>query len=104
MIIVDSGDSKKKKKSQGHRKATLMFELPCGETREVVCFERPIGLKYTKTHPVVVTEVIGSSHAEELGVKKGWALKKIDDKDLEGKDLEYIYETLYESTRFLPLN
>lgn len=39
---------------------------------------------------------VRSSHAEELGVKRGWKLRKIGDEDVEGKDSEYVYEALYE--------
>lgn len=81
----------------------LGFELPDGTPKKIVSSRRPMGLKYTKTAPFMVTDVNTFSHANELGVKKGWRLRFIEHEDMAGKDGDYIRAVLCKKAHVLPL-
>jgi len=81
----------------------LGFELPDGTPKHVVSSQRPMGLKYSKTTPLTVTDVNTFGHAKDLGVKKGWKLRFIDEEDVSGRDGDFIRALLCKRANILPL-
>jgi hypothetical protein len=78
----------------------LVFLTEHGEHTEWAT-RGPLGLNFQKEHlPMTVTSVNRGSHAEELGIKKDWILKSIDDTDVsEVKSFKHGYNLLVEGTR-----
>uniref|UniRef100_A0A7S1B1B5 Uncharacterized protein n=1 Tax=Noctiluca scintillans TaxID=2966 RepID=A0A7S1B1B5_NOCSC len=79
---------------------TLVFETGSGTTARVTFSERPIGLKYTKSIPLTVTEVNTDSHAHDLGVQVGWKLKEVGTVKVDSADA---CGTLARKSALLPL-
>lgn len=90
----------------------LGFEVLDGTIKEVTCTVRPLGIVFMRplgmkrsTHgkpvPLTVMEVVKASHAEDLGVKKGWKLRFIGKQDMFGKSYESTYEALCKSASVL---
>mmetsp|Transcript_55369 Transcript_55369/g.161624 ORF Transcript_55369/g.161624 Transcript_55369/m.161624 type:complete len:267 (-) Transcript_55369:66-866(-) len=78
------------------------FELPDGSVQFVSFGRRrpPLGLGFAKQTPILVHQVKPNSHADELGVKKGWHLLAINDKVLDSKPFKEVMKVLAaESTR-----
>lgn len=77
-----------------HPSMTVLFQKECGSTQLVKFTERPVGLNFG---PVAhwsreVKKVAPGSHAEEAGVKKGWAILTINGESLVGVDDETIHK------------
>uniref|UniRef100_A0A7S1FJU9 PDZ domain-containing protein n=1 Tax=Noctiluca scintillans TaxID=2966 RepID=A0A7S1FJU9_NOCSC len=60
----------------------LTLEMPDGELRTVTLCERPLGMKFSGSGPILVTQVRSRSHAEELGICVGWLVTHVDGTDL----------------------
>jgi len=86
----------------GNSKFVLRFETPDGSMKEVTCSKKPLGLMYTKTTPLTVVNVAKNSHALDLGIKIDWKLRSVGDEDMEGKDSEYIFTSLFKNISALP--
>lgn len=85
--------------SQG---VVLGFELPNGTTTGVTCFQRPLGMQYSKSLPVTVTMVHQESHAAQLGIEEGWRLRYVGEEDMVDRSFAYVLGTLCKTTSHLP--
>jgi hypothetical protein len=65
----------------GMLKVTFWYK---GEDREISFSRKPLGLRWRLKLPIKVDQVLQDSHAEEVGVKKGWQMKVIDGIDVSG--------------------
>mmetsp|Transcript_5140 Transcript_5140/g.14396 ORF Transcript_5140/g.14396 Transcript_5140/m.14396 type:complete len:157 (-) Transcript_5140:159-629(-) len=82
---------------------TIGFETPEGVMRPLAFTRRPLGLKYTKTFPITVTDVQPQSHAEDLGVLSGWKLREIGGEAVRCLHGD-VHETLCKKTSILPFS
>jgi len=81
----------------------VRFELPSGEEKDVTFFERPFGLRYAQSMPLTVSEVMSGSHAESVGVRLGWRVRKIGDVELRDQDFDRACQALQVTSKHLPL-
>jgi len=63
---------------------------------------RPIGMKWVQKPPVKIDEVTEGSHADELGVKKGWVIKSVEGNDCSGKNYKFTTQALTKAFDQLP--
>jgi len=97
--------SKRRSGVEGTKKyeMTLGFDLPDGITKDVIFSERPLGLRFTASVPLTVTDVCPSGKAFDHGVENGWKLRSIDGSDLTGKPSEMIIAAFCKKASNLPL-
>jgi len=91
-------------------KVSLSFETVEGAVKEVVVTHRPLGIdflrplganSYKRPIPLTVQEVARASHAHDLGIRKGWKLRRIDGQDMLGESYEAVFESLFKKTSLL---
>lgn len=63
---------------------------------------RPIGMKWVQKPPVKIDTVTEGSHAEELGVKKGWVIKSVEGNDCSGMNYKFTAQALTKAFDQLP--
>eukprot|EP00450_Noctiluca_scintillans_P040176 CAMPEP_0194480588 /NCGR_PEP_ID=MMETSP0253-20130528/3341_1 /TAXON_ID=2966 /ORGANISM="Noctiluca scintillans" /LENGTH=161 /DNA_ID=CAMNT_0039319989 /DNA_START=39 /DNA_END=524 /DNA_ORIENTATION=+ len=81
----------------------VSFEAPDGDMKLIQFSERPLGMKYSQSTPLTVTEVHSHSHAERRGVQVGWQLRKIGADDMAGKSVSEVLAVLRRTTNTLQL-
>mmetsp|Transcript_93927 Transcript_93927/g.166200 ORF Transcript_93927/g.166200 Transcript_93927/m.166200 type:complete len:927 (-) Transcript_93927:63-2843(-) len=93
--------------STKQREFTVTFDIlksrdakPVSKT--VTFKRRPLGLKWHRWTPVEIFIVMPNSHAAELGVRKGWILRKINGQSYDGAPYTVVREAIWEETRKLP--
>lgn len=57
-----------------------------GDMKTIVFTQLPLGIAFDKGTPARITDVESGSHAEQLGVQRGWTFKSISGQDVAGKD------------------
>lgn len=82
---------------------TLGFELPDGTVQSVVFNERPLGMRFTASVPLTVTDVCQTGKAFDLGVQNGWKLRSIDGEDMVGQASEIVICSFCKKASYLPL-
>ena len=92
-----------RRRSSDSETMSLGFELPTGTTKEVVFSERPLGMKFTPSVPLTVTEVRPTGQANKLGVQHGWMLTSVDNETMDGQTSEYVIGILCKKASVLPL-
>eukprot|EP00450_Noctiluca_scintillans_P000808 CAMPEP_0194488474 /NCGR_PEP_ID=MMETSP0253-20130528/8387_1 /TAXON_ID=2966 /ORGANISM="Noctiluca scintillans" /LENGTH=124 /DNA_ID=CAMNT_0039328845 /DNA_START=71 /DNA_END=445 /DNA_ORIENTATION=- len=107
---LDERDAKRSKDVKVKRRSSdspatmlLTFELPNGSITEVAFSERPLGMKFTPSVPLTVTEVKQTGQASKLGIKDGWMLICVDSEAMNGKSSEYVIGVLCKKASVLPL-
>uniref|UniRef100_A0A7S1AGS9 PDZ domain-containing protein n=1 Tax=Noctiluca scintillans TaxID=2966 RepID=A0A7S1AGS9_NOCSC len=60
----------------------VTFEKPDGDVVVVELNQRPLGMRFTGTGPMVVTAVHEKMQAAERGIEVNWRVTHIDDKDV----------------------
>lgn len=73
-----------------------------GDLFPIIFTHRPIGLKWIMKPPVKIDQVVEGSHAEELGIKKGWVVKTIEGTDFSGQNYKIIAKALNAAFDKLP--
>lgn len=63
---------------------------------------RPIGMKWVQKPPVKIDTVTEGSHAEDLGVKKGWVIKSVEGTDCAGQNYKFTAQALTKAFDQLP--
>lgn len=87
-----------KKKENG---ASVCFDTPGGE-KTVIFTRKPLGFDFEKSAPIKVDQVQAGGHAAELGVDKGWTVKRINGEDMSGRDFETKFDHFVAALRVLP--
>jgi len=64
---------------------TVVFAVPGQSEKEITFTRRPLGLQFSKKDSLVVQGLLPGSHGEDMGVKAGWAVSKINGEDMSGK-------------------
>lgn len=66
----------------------VTFEIPGQASwKPVRLRRRPVGFSFQQgTTPIRVESVFPNGHAEELGIREGWVIRRINGVPMEGKD------------------
>eukprot|EP00450_Noctiluca_scintillans_P004189 CAMPEP_0194482432 /NCGR_PEP_ID=MMETSP0253-20130528/4388_1 /TAXON_ID=2966 /ORGANISM="Noctiluca scintillans" /LENGTH=112 /DNA_ID=CAMNT_0039321971 /DNA_START=93 /DNA_END=428 /DNA_ORIENTATION=+ len=79
----------------------LGFDGPDGH-QTVFFFVRPLGMQYSSSAPIVVTDIHPHGHAASLGVQVGWTLASVGGEDVGGRAADDVMRVLYRHTSLLP--
>merc|ERR1712032_1355943 len=81
----------------------LEFETRLGTTKTVYMSRGPLGVQFSKSAPITISSVKDSSHAQILGIEKGWLVTKIGDADVRHEtNRNRLAELLRQGSRILP--
>lgn len=82
---------------------SVVFEVPgSGEKKTVQLTRKPVGIDFHYTAPIKVDSVFPKSHAEELGIEKGWIVRSIHGEDMGGKDFKTKFDHFAKALSTLP--
>lgn len=86
-------------------RSTARTDLPVvgPSERKVVLTQKPVGFDFNVDHaPIMVDSVLPGSYAAELGIQKGWVIRRINGEDMGGKDYVAHVHYLTSCLRSLP--
>lgn len=81
---------------------SLAFKDPSGETVAVRFTQRPLGFKFKRAAPIVVSAIEPGSVAEGLGLRPDLELTAIDGEAVGDKCYDDLYKSLADLTAHLP--
>lgn len=73
-----------------------------GTKRSILFCQKPLGMEFWQRQPVKVTGFKQKSHAQELGVQKGWVLVSIGGQDVKSWKCNEVYSLLQDRVTILP--
>lgn len=71
-------------------------------TRDIKFDEKPLGMMFENTMPLIISRVVLGGNAEHLGVKPGWRIKAMNGKAMAGLSYRQATQILKEETLTLP--
>jgi hypothetical protein len=83
----------------------ILFVDEDGFHRKVVATRQPLGATFTRGSEgemIKTRRVTRYSHADELGIKEGWLVRKVDGEDVASKDFEDVQAILKKRMAHLP--
>jgi len=94
-----------KKPRAKKRGLTVLFMAHDGKNwdeEEIHFTRKPLGMMWDKKAPLKIDHVKEHSHAEELGVKKGWVIKEIDEVHVQDRKYHDVNQILQRAVKHLP--
>mmetsp|Transcript_31133 Transcript_31133/g.78790 ORF Transcript_31133/g.78790 Transcript_31133/m.78790 type:complete len:145 (+) Transcript_31133:108-542(+) len=82
--------------------SVLTFRTPDASQVPMVFTKKPIGIDFCKSLPVSVKRTHPGGVAEEMGIKSGWVLVRVNDVDLQARTFPEIQELLVKFAMGLP--
>jgi hypothetical protein len=82
----------------------LVFDADGREVRAHICMQ-PLGASFSAelSGAAKVSEVRPNSHAQDLGIERGWILKSIASQDVSGSTFQEVYTLLRKNLDELPI-
>lgn len=84
----------------GKSTTDIVFDTPDGPKN--ITFTRvPLGMTFSKKVPISIKSIGPGTHAEELGVQAGWAIKSIAGTETEALEFDSVYTVLKDAVATL---